>query len=79
MYFLYPETSNRTLEDIDEYFDQDAGHKLIIPFGDKVAKSTARPQEAIDAEMRRVAVADKTNDAMKADVDHVEEIRGSHT
>jgi hypothetical protein len=56
------------LEDIDEYFDKDSGHKLIIPFGDKVAKSTARPQEAIDAERRRVAVADKTMEALKTDV-----------
>lgn len=72
VYFLYPETSNRTLEDIDEYFDKDSGHKLIIPFSDKVARSTARPQEAINAEQRRIAVADKTTEALKADTEHVE-------
>ncbi len=57
VYFLYPETSNRTLEDIDEYFDLDSGHRSIIPIGDKTAKSTARPQEAIDAEVRRVTTS----------------------
>jgi hypothetical protein len=54
VYFLYPETANRTLEDLDEYFDVDSGHTTIIPFSDKIAKSTARPQEAIDAERRRI-------------------------
>ena len=54
VYFLYPETANRTLEDLDEYFDVDSGHSTIIPLSDKVAKSTARPQEAIEAETRRV-------------------------
>ncbi|CZR58318.1 related to sugar transporter [Phialocephala subalpina] len=57
VYFLYPETSNRTLEDIDEYFDVDSGHKTIIPLSDRAARSTARPQEAIDAEIRRVATS----------------------
>ncbi|KUJ10838.1 general substrate transporter [Mollisia scopiformis] len=57
VYSLYPETSNRTLEDIDEYFDVDSGHTTIIPIGDKATKSTARPQEAIDAEVRRVETA----------------------
>jgi hypothetical protein len=48
---------------------------LIIPFGDKIAKSTARPQEAVDAERRRVAVADKTLEALKSNAHHVEEVR----
>jgi hypothetical protein len=57
VYFFYPETSNRTLEDLDEYFDVDSGHKTIIPIGDKIAKSTTRPQEAFDAETRRIVEA----------------------
>jgi hypothetical protein len=74
VYFLYPETSNRTLEDIDEYFDEDSGHKLIIPFGDKATKSTARPTEALEAQMRRVAVAEGKQDGLKGDAtEHVEE------
>ncbi|EOD52545.1 putative hexose carrier protein [Neofusicoccum parvum UCRNP2] len=30
VYFLYPETANRTLEDLDEYFDRDSGNSTII-------------------------------------------------
>jgi Sugar (and other) transporter len=74
VYFLYPETANRTLEDIDEYFDVDSGHTTIIPFGDKATKSTARPQEAIDAEIRRVTVADKKVTAQKSSAVHVEQM-----
>lgn len=74
VYFLYPETANRTLEDIDEYFDVDSGHTTIIPFGDKATKSTARPQEALDAEVRRVTVADKKVAAHKSSVVHVEHV-----
>jgi hypothetical protein len=74
VYFLYPETSNRTLEDIDEYFDVDSGHTTIIPIGDKITKSTARPQEAIDAEIRRVTVADKKVAAQKGSAVHVEHV-----
>ena len=73
VYFLYPETSNRTLEDIDEYFDINSGHKTIIPISDKVAKSTARPQEAIDAELRRVTAADKKVETAKTHTEHLEE------
>ena len=71
---MYPETSNRTLEDIDEYFDKDSGHKLIIPLGDKATKSTTRPAEALEAEMRRVAVADGKADVLKSGAtEHVED------
>ncbi|CAK7233308.1 hypothetical protein SBRCBS47491_008564 [Sporothrix bragantina] len=61
VYFLYPETANRTLEDLDAYFDIDSGHGIIIPIGDKAAKSTQRPQEAIDAENARVAMAENAD------------------
>ncbi|KKY27206.1 putative glycerol proton symporter of the plasma subject to glucose-induced inactivation [Phaeomoniella chlamydospora] len=61
VYFLYPETANRTLEDLDEYFDRDSPHTTIIRFGDKVAKQHQRPIEAIEAEARRVATS-KTDD-----------------
>ncbi|EGP89664.1 uncharacterized protein MYCGRDRAFT_67680 [Zymoseptoria tritici IPO323] len=57
VYFLYPETSNRTLEDLDDYFDRDSPHKAIIRFGDKVAKQHKRPAEAIEAERRRIDLA----------------------
>jgi hypothetical protein len=71
---LYPETANRTLEDLDEYFDVDSGHHTIIAIGDKATKSTSRPQEAIDAEIRRVTAADKKVEAQKTHVMHVENV-----
>jgi hypothetical protein len=61
VYFLYPETANRTLEDLDDYFDRDSGHKTIIPISDKVAKQHQRPQEAIDAERRRIEVTTESD------------------
>lgn len=57
VYFLYPETANRTLEDMDEYFGKDSPHSTIIAIGDRVAKQHKRPREAIEAESRRIALA----------------------
>lgn len=76
VYFLYPETANRTLEDLDAYFDRDSGHKTIIAIGDKVAKQHKRPQEAIEAERARIAMADDAKGiANKMDVaSHIEEV-----
>ncbi|KAI7967973.1 hypothetical protein EIK77_000714 [Talaromyces pinophilus] len=73
VYFLYPETANRTLEDLDAYFDRDSGHKTIIPIDDKVAKQTARPLEAIEAEARRIAEG-KTTDLHKVTAVHIEDV-----
>lgn len=76
VYFLYPETANRTLEDLDAYFDKDAGHGIIIPIGDKVAKSSKRPQEAIDSEAARIAMAENrdTKTKLAAQVEHQEDV-----
>lgn len=76
VYFLYPETANRTLEDLDAYFDIDSGHGIIIPIGDKVTKSAKRPQEAIDAEASRVAMAENADSKAKlaAEVEHEEDV-----
>ncbi|KXT14309.1 hypothetical protein AC579_8430 [Pseudocercospora musae] len=57
VYFLYPETANRTLEDLDDYFDKDSPHRIPIPIGDKIAKQHQRPAEAIEAEQKRIALA----------------------
>lgn len=77
VYFLYPETANRTLEDLDDYFDRDSPHKTIIPIGDKVAKQHQRPVEAIEAERRRVEAAETEGEyASKMDkqvTEHIEE------
>lgn len=78
VYFLYPETANRTLEDLDHYFDQDSPHGTIIRIGDRVAKQHERPFEAIEAERRRVESAnlhdtDVVKDSTKQFVEHIEE------
>lgn len=77
VYFLYPETANRTLEDLDDYFDKSSPHRTIIRIGDKVAKQHRRPAEAIEAERRRVESANFSadGDAVKGGkqfVEHVE-------
>lgn len=77
VYFLYPETANRTLEDLDDYFDKDSPHSTIIRVGDLVAKQHHRPAEAIEAERRRIESAnfggnDMVKDHGKQFVEHVE-------
>ncbi|PSN70514.1 general substrate transporter [Corynespora cassiicola Philippines] len=76
VYFLYPETANRTLEDLDAYFDIDSGHKTVIGIGDKVAKQRLRPLEAIEAEQERIAAATggKATNASKTHIEHIEEV-----
>lgn len=75
VYFLYPETANRTLEDLDAYFDRDSGHPTIIPIGDKVAKSTQRPAEAIEAEASRVAMTTTIDNKLKGSTaEHDEDV-----
>ncbi|KAJ5083938.1 hypothetical protein NUU61_008517 [Penicillium alfredii] len=74
VYFLYPETAYRTLEDLDVYFDRDSNHRTIIPIHDTVAKQSKRPFEAIEAEAQRVAA---TKADAKGIVEHVEDVRGA--
>ncbi|KAF2176205.1 general substrate transporter [Zopfia rhizophila CBS 207.26] len=76
VYFLYPETSNRTLEDLDAYFDKDSLHKTIIPIGDRVAKQRTRPAEAIEAERLRIdaAATAKDVDVGKTQTSHIEQV-----
>lgn len=73
VYFLYPETMQRTLEDLDAYFDIDSPHKTIIPISDKVAKQRSRPTEMIEAEAERIAVGNGTVMA-KGYTTHVESV-----
>lgn len=47
VYFLYPETAGRTLEDIDRLY---AGPTPLLLFRDKEATSSKRPQRFIDHE-----------------------------
>lgn len=73
VYFLYPETANRTLEDLDAYFDRDSGHPTIIRIGDKESKKTARPIAAIEAEAARIEASDGIK-KMGPAASHVEDI-----
>lgn len=47
VYFLYPETAGRSLEDIDRLY---AGQTPLLIFKDKEATSSKRPQRFIDQE-----------------------------
>jgi hypothetical protein len=53
VYFLYPETAGRSLEDIDLYYQ---GNPSLLVFRDKEVTRTARPQKYMareEEEMRR--------------------------
>ncbi|KAI8231394.1 Sugar transporter STL1 [Colletotrichum sp. SAR 10_86] len=55
IYLFYPETANRTLEDLDEYY---RNNPPLIVIGDKDAIGTKRPQKYVDheeAQVERVA------------------------
>ncbi|OTA96118.1 hypothetical protein M434DRAFT_152286 [Hypoxylon sp. CO27-5] len=52
IFLFYPETSRRTLEDMDEIFRH---CDSLIVFGDKVLTQRSRPQKFIETEQRRVA------------------------
>ncbi|WPG97487.1 general substrate transporter [Acrodontium crateriforme] len=51
VYFFYPETAGRTLEDLDYYFRQQPGP---VVFRDKIATSSKRPVELIEKENTEV-------------------------
>jgi hypothetical protein len=51
VYFFYPETAGRTLEDIDRYF---AGRAPLLVFRDKEAISQKRPERYVEHEVKSV-------------------------
>ena len=51
VYFLYPETANRTLEDLDAYY-RDSPSLLV--FKDRDVTGTKRPQRFIDEQHENV-------------------------
>lgn len=55
-YFLYPETANRTLEDIDRFFETKPG---IFVHRNKLAVQLHRPIEFIEAD-ERIATHEQT-------------------
>ncbi|KAI1258787.1 general substrate transporter [Xylariaceae sp. FL1019] len=51
VYFFYPETADRTLEDIDQYFIE---NPQILIHRTKDAKSSTRPQQYVEQELAEV-------------------------
>lgn len=74
VFCLYPETSQRTLEDMDEIFMQ---HRSLVVCGKQTLTQRSRPVELAEAEQRHIA--DEQN-AMRngpkgeAVVSHVEQV-----
>ena len=64
IYFFYPETANRTLEDLDDYY---RSNPALIVTKDPDAISIARPQKFIDREEREI----RQNQARNSDVQSV--------
>jgi hypothetical protein len=60
-YLFYPETANRSLEDIDRFF---ADHPEIFVFRNKTATQLARPEIYHEADM---AIADQQK--LRGDLD----------
>ncbi|KAJ0271095.1 hypothetical protein CBS470a_013309 [Colletotrichum nupharicola] len=63
IYLFYPETANRTLEDLDEYY---RNNPPLVVIGDTDAIGTKRPQKYVDheeAQVERVAHEDGVTEA----------------
>jgi hypothetical protein len=60
-YFFYPETANRTLEDIDRFFETKPG---VLIHRNKLAVQLHRPAEYIEAD-ERIAAGEGTKFAGK--------------
>ncbi|OTB08155.1 hypothetical protein M426DRAFT_201759 [Hypoxylon sp. CI-4A] len=58
IFLFYPETSRRTLEDMDEIF---RSHRGIVVFRDRILTQRSRPQEFVEAERRWVTEASVTS------------------
>lgn len=66
MYLFYPETANRTLEDMDQIFIQNPS---AFVFKNKLATQSQRPQAFVEAEAARIARAtDYSRDVSSGDV-----------
>ncbi|ORY64475.1 general substrate transporter [Pseudomassariella vexata] len=73
VYFFYPETANRTLEDLDLYFDKNSGNNTVIAISNKKAKQKLRPLEYVEAERQRIyheTETVKTSDLVKPCASH---------
>ncbi|KAL2863770.1 sugar porter family MFS transporter [Aspergillus lucknowensis] len=71
VFCLYPETSRRTLEDMDEMFLQ---HRSLIVCGKRVLTQRERPADFVEAEARRVAEYAEGKGNTSVQAKHVEEV-----
>lgn len=71
VYCLYPETSQRTLEDMDEIFIQNPS---LIVCGKRALTQRKRPAEFIDAEERRIAEEQNAMGGKAGTITHVEQV-----
>ncbi|KAK1590663.1 uncharacterized protein LY79DRAFT_579672 [Colletotrichum navitas] len=72
VYFFYPETSDRSLEDIDRYF---ANNQDILVFRDKDATSSKRPLKYIAQEEE--AIRKRNSGVMPGEVEDMLRRRGA--
>lgn len=64
IYLFYPETANRTLEDMDQIF---LHNPSALVFSSRAATQSKRPDLFVDAEKLRIAQADNdSRDAVQA-------------
>ena len=54
---MYPETSNRHLEDIDKMYRENKN--MVLVFKNKEATQVERPQRFVDADAERLGLAGK--------------------
>lgn len=76
VFFLYPETSRRTLEDMDEIFMSNPG---VVVFNKPELTQRRRPQAYVDAEARRIgegAAAEVGGDVL--DKKDLESVKAAH-
>lgn len=77
VFCLYPETSRRTLEDMDEIFIHNPS---VFVFGKAAMTQRERPQVFIEAEERRVAAAEvsklghEVQDLKESTISHSEHV-----
>lgn len=68
-YLFYPETANRSLEDIDRFFGDNHG---ILVFNNKIATQLHRPAIYEEADQEIAARNRKLDDAQEPDVKGIE-------
>ena len=80
VYFLYPETAGRSLEDIDDYFRHNPS---LLVWRDKDAKRSGRPEKYIEKEqegVRKASTADPAAARRQSRISiHSESQYGDHT